>query len=1435
MNKIKDKLNIIFIIPIVFVFLVVLIFYPLSFVYAAIPQVINYQSRLRDVSGSPVTGTTIIQFSIYNHLTNGLASDSAGSSGPLLWKETYDQVSGDCVLIDPDSEGYFSVQLGNCIAFPSYIDFNSPLYLGVKIESDSEASPRVLLSSYTYAFNADAVDAIHASSTAVINQILSLDSNLGFDIATGTFSGAGFTLASTTATSTIAGNFSVTGQVSMATATVSMLNNTNASTSLLTVSNGSWFTGGSIFDNATTTNLYVSGNGIFNSNIGIGTTTPYERLSVNGGIVSSYINATSTTATSTFAWGLQANALNITSSSATSTFANGLDLTAGCFSINGTCVGGGGGTPGGSDGQLQYNNGGSFGGGASLYWDDGNNYLGIGTSTPVNKLQILDTGTAKSIIDIANVVNNVNAVDMDGTGVGYSGTLWYYDATAPGPSPAGGIYWTAENDWTSTDNTRDSIVRIKTALDGVSVDKLTINSSGNVAYPTTNRFGIGASASPPETNLYIAGTFGTVDSVQSNLNIRDITSATTNTGAAITFQGNTNAGSGNQTHGYIRGAKENSTAANTQAYLSFGTSNSSGNNVEGMRLSSDQYLGIGTTSPYARLSVVGETVSAYFTATTTATSTFAGGIQTNLLNVTSSTATSTFANGLDLTAGCFSINGTCVGGGSSYGDSDVNTYIHASTTIPKLYTDNIWTGNNIFANSTTTNATTTTLAVSNASQLGTIISGLWNGTAIGDAYLTKTGNWTGTLDTYEASSLLARVNHTGTQAASTITTGTFGIGDYTFPSNLIVGGYASSSYFYATSTTATSTFAWGLQANALNITSSSATSTFANGLDLTAGCFSINGTCVGGGGSGTVNSGLIGQIGYYDVDDSIISGTSTLFISSESYVGVGTSTPPYNFSVELPTYSKSTIGFNDQTVGGGPGTENYAVMRLKRHDGTTETAGFSMIFESADGTQSNFFGIGLNGRAGFGLTGGEPSSQLGIAGGVAIGDTSYSGPAATTTATGELFAQTRINIGTQNQYSMLNVYGGMQVCTTDDVSCPTFVNADGDIYATTRSGGAIDVAEWFKVGNANLDSDNKSLIESADMVCADTASSNKVVLCGENEPSVILGAVSTKPHLTMGTEFAGEDAVRVALVGRVPVKVNLEGGEISIGDKIAISSIKGVGKKADSGESFVGVALENFTGGENNKVLTYISLGYSRLDSQISNGEISAVSELWSIDQLSGKIKPLYYLDLDGKDILNVKNILSASGKWSINEEGTLIVESIQTKGLRVGTKDNPKGVEMYDFDTKQLVCVFVQAGVIRSVQGGCTFSPEEESGPVSDSISILGCMNNAADNYNSMATVEDESCLYPEDDILISNEEVLVIDDSLATSTATSTEDVVQNSNSNVQMEEILIQDNNDIGDNVQTTETAEQQQEVNTALVEVGIVIDTVMATSSEEYTQQ
>lgn len=66
----------------------------------------------------------------------------------------------------------------------------------------------------------------------------------------------------------------------------------------------------------------------------------------------------------------------------------------------------------------------------------------------------------------------------------------------------------------------------------------------------------------------------------------------------------------------------------------------------------------------------------YFMATSSATSTFAGGINANTLNITSSSATSTFANGLILNTGCvYSVPlGRCIGITTTNGENMIITH-----------------------------------------------------------------------------------------------------------------------------------------------------------------------------------------------------------------------------------------------------------------------------------------------------------------------------------------------------------------------------------------------------------------------------------------------------------------------------------------------------------------------------------------------------------------------------------------------------------------------------------------------------------------------------------------------------------------------------------------------------------------------------------------
>lgn len=87
-----------------------------------------------------------------------------------------------------------------------------------------------------------------------------------------------------------------------------------------------------------------------------------------------------------------------------------INVTDGTLTDNGggevtiTTGGGGGGTPGGSDGQVQYNNGGSFGGASALAYDDTNNRVGINTTSPEAKLEVVATTASEygMVVDHAN-------------------------------------------------------------------------------------------------------------------------------------------------------------------------------------------------------------------------------------------------------------------------------------------------------------------------------------------------------------------------------------------------------------------------------------------------------------------------------------------------------------------------------------------------------------------------------------------------------------------------------------------------------------------------------------------------------------------------------------------------------------------------------------------------------------------------------------------------------------------------------------------------------------------------------------------------------------------------------------------------------------------------------------------------------------------------
>lgn len=122
------------------------------------------------------------------------------------------------------------------------------------------------------------------------------------------------------------------------------------------------------------------------------------------------------------------------------------------------------------------------------------------------------------------------------------------------------------------------------------------------------------------------------------------------------------------------------------------------------------------------------------------------------------------------------------------------------------------------------------------------------------------------------------------------------------------------------STTPGSLLSIGATGTGINLGTGTTTFTGLGGINLvtgagTAGCFAINGVCVGGGsGSGTVGSGTTGQFPYYAANGTTLTATSSLFLAATGFVGVGTTTPIGQFAIQ--SIVNSTTAFSIANASG---------------------------------------------------------------------------------------------------------------------------------------------------------------------------------------------------------------------------------------------------------------------------------------------------------------------------------------------------------------------------------------------------------------------------------------------------------------------------------------------------------------------------------------
>ena len=281
----------------------------------------------------------------------------------------------------------------------------------------------------------------------------------------------------------------------------------------------------------------------------------------------------------------------------------------------------------------------------------------------------------------------------------------------------------------------------------------------------------------------------------------------------------------------------------TLTWLGFSTTTNSGLSAGFMSIGPTGIPYSQATSSAINLSITGNagtvTNGVYTTDTGTVTNTMLAGSITNAKLLNSS----------------LTVNGTAISLGAS------GTITAASSTL--LANNNTFIGTNAYGTPSSlvlTNAT----GLPNAGLLNSTISGIALGGTLGaltatNATLTFSGSYTGA-------------------AAQTI--------------GLNLGNANTWSGLQTFTNTATTSFSGGISGTYLALTGTTATSTAANGLNLTGGCFAVNGTCVGGGsGSGTVGTGTTGQFPYYAAGGTTLTATSTLFLSTASNVGIGTTTP----------------------------------------------------------------------------------------------------------------------------------------------------------------------------------------------------------------------------------------------------------------------------------------------------------------------------------------------------------------------------------------------------------------------------------------------------------------------------------------------------------------------------------------------------------------
>ncbi|MBF8280643.1 MAG: hypothetical protein HW383_416, partial [Candidatus Magasanikbacteria bacterium] len=252
------------------------------------------------------------------------------------------------------------------------------------------------------------------------------------------------------------------------------------------------------------------------------------------------------------------------------------------------------------------------------------------------------------------------------------------------------------------------------------------------------------------------------------------------------------------------------------------------------------------------------------------------------------------------------------------------------------------------------------------------------------------------------------------------------------------------------------------------------------------------------------------------------------------------------------------------------------------------------------------------------------------------------------------------------------------------------ISAGGNVYANNSfianatGSGLGDVAEYVEMAK-------NETAEVGDVLVADLKEPNSYRRSDKKHMAEVAGVVTDTGRFIIGSNTTGS-RVPLALAGFVKVKVTDENGPIKAGDILVTSSKNGYAMKYDDKKDdsnmvgVLGVAVEDLktvegkivvlikTGWVNSRATTLETLAQDVVALGEATGvkiKTSSSGILNTSETASGTLASTSGQDLMNGSIINVKAIASASGKWSISDDGRIVsaevvTDDVMTKKLSV-------------------------------------------------------------------------------------------------------------------------------------------------------------------------